>query len=169
MDNNGLTGSQLSQLLRQGITQPFFRGVYAKNELNQIAPSLIDFNSKLDLFLCNSDTRQDRGRHWFLVGRGPGDFGIFFDSFGNDCPGFIKTFLVEHCNSKYWSECTYSLQNSNSKLCGAFCVLVACELCRGLSFRDIIDQFSAYDLTDNDQFVIEWFIIEYNIDLSSLK
>ena len=104
-------------------------------------------------FISNTQTSDQRGEHWtafYFKKRGPDEF---FDSLGNQ-PGYYGQYFNTVLNKPYL--CTLEqIQESDSDVCGAYCIYYV--ICRyaGLDFQTILNTFDVRNRKKNDDVVVE--------------
>ena len=125
-----------------------FGGVYAKD---QLTTHLIKRNH---FYIINLDDMNSatNGTHWVTIYYHRGRF-EYFDSYG------LKPFqMIENYEYIYNSS---QLQSYESKACGFYCLYFIYHRFRGMSFYQIIKQFSLVD-KDYNQKLIRDFFNNYN-------
>lgn len=137
-------------------TKPYFRGVYALDEIPRI------FNGGKHCCVVNSDESNKSGSHWLAV-YFDGIQGQFFCSYGNP-PAFyggpLENFMETF--SEKWNFNTKRLQGTFSTVCGQYCIYYLIKKCEGRSLREIVNVFGT-DLHKNDEKVNAWFNRKYNV------
>jgi hypothetical protein len=105
------------------------------------------------IFIVNTDTHDQPGKHWvcfYFPQDGPTEF---FDSLGKH-PQFYSKMFVNFI-FRHSSEFVYNLkplQSDSSSTCGHFCLFYSALRCRGISTRNILSKFSD-DKLMNDELV----------------
>jgi hypothetical protein len=105
------------------------------------------------IFIVNTDTHDQPGKHWvslYLPQDGPVEF---FDPLGKE-PKFYSEMFVNFIFS-HSSEFVYNskrFQADSSRACGQFCLFYCALRCRGTSMHNILTKFSD-DKLANDKLV----------------
>lgn len=129
-------------LTRDRFTQPYFRGVFACDQLPK------QYLPRPSLLVVNTDPSDKPGQHWVGIYITRDGVGEYFDSYGGrpKVPQ-INRFLQK--NTKYSNYSARQLQGTFSTVCGQYVIFFHLHRCRDLSMRKIIELFSS-DTTDND-------------------
>ena len=151
--NSGLTALQLTETLTQDlVVRSQFKGVWAAD--------MIPDRKLPGLYIFNTATSRERGRHWVTVyvpRRGQSEF---FDSLAHS-PGYyqldFEKFLLKHQPSYMINNNT--LQDYGTVTCGYYEIFFAVHRCHGWKMVDILQLFTR-DLNKNDIRVVN-FMHEY--------
>lgn len=115
------------------ITQPYFRGVFARDQTKE-AKSFINPN-RANIFIFNTDPKSEPGEHWVCVYI-QGGKGELFDSFGMEPSNDLFNFI--HSNTESWIRNTMRFQSLLSSVCGQYCIFFACKRSMNFSFDQIL-------------------------------
>ncbi len=128
-------------------TKTSFRGVFASDELPLSAPTS-------SLYVCNTDTSSQPGKHWVVIYIDNKKRAEFFDSFGMypSVRGF-ETFLEN--NSLRWTHNNKTLQHPFSDACGYHCIFYSVYRCVGFDMNAIVNMYTN-NLMYNDAIVKEF-------------
>lgn len=151
--NNGLSGLQLTETLNQDLeVRRQFKGVWPAD--------MIPTRAQPGVYIFNTATSRERGRHWITIyvpDRGPAEF---FDSLGHSPEYYqakFEKFLVKHHRNYMINN--NRLQALGSATCGYYALFYVVHRCRGWEMRDIVHLFGR-DLFKNDIKVVN-FVHEY--------
>jgi hypothetical protein len=126
------------------ITQPYFRGVYASDQLPIYSPTA-------SLYVCNTDPSDAPGTHWIVIFIDDEKRGEYFDSFGRH-PS-VKTFeRFLNQNTISWKCNTAAVQHPLSDACGYHCIYFAVHRCIGYDMNAVMNMYSD-DVWFNDDIV----------------
>lgn len=90
------------------------------------------------------------GRHWLCLDlRNPQ--AEFFDSFGHT----MERYRFQDLSTPIVTYSAQQLQQDDSDVCGAYCVMYAAYKLRGRSIKDFLRHFS-HDKAANDAFILRW-------------
>ena len=129
-----------------------FRGVYARDQFNDIFPlgSTSRTSRPISLYICNLDNSNKPGSHWIVV-----DFNkysgkvIYFDSYGlPPTHADIAERLASESKELIWNN--VQLQELNTTVCGQYCTLYCLLRARDLTPRQIIDLLHCDGLISHD-------------------
>ena len=121
-----------------------FNGVYSKNNLPKL---------KNGAYFINLDHSENTGTHWAVVFV-MGDEVIYFDSFGVE---YIPKEIMEKIKNKNIKTIIFRIQDSNSIMCGYFCILFLEYMLKGKTLTDYTNLFSPWDLKKNDKIIKSYF------------
>lgn len=111
--------------------------------------------------IINSDTSDKPGTHWLaLFKEASNDIIEFFDSFSMPVEFYnphILKFINERCN--YLNQSRIQIQSNLSTTCGHFCIFYLIQRTRGVTFENILSEFSRTNLVKNDK-KVETFVNE---------
>lgn len=129
----GLNTLQLREALtREAVTKPFFRGVYAADQVRgaQVTPPC--------LMIVNTDPQEAPGSHWLLFFFVSDHLVEMFDSLGKSVDHYSK-FLTQWIRqqAQQMDVMTQRVQPEDSALCGHYCLYYAYYRCTGETMRDI--------------------------------
>ena len=101
--------------------------------------------SKPCFYIVNIDNSNKQGSHW-VVFHFP-EYGVpeFFDSLGNPPKYYNDNFVyffIRNNNYNYYKHNNMRLQDYNSKYCGQYCLYYIQLRCRGISYMNVLSQFS---------------------------
>ncbi len=119
-------------LIDNRVTEPFFDGVYSKD-------NLVDIESKPRLVISNTACSSQLGKHWVLFFF-KGETVEFYDSLGKDLFHYgleFQNFAFKFARTV--KQTGKRTQPENSKLCGAYCLFYAYWRCKGKSMKEIIN------------------------------
>ena len=122
-------------------------GVCAINQLKSI-----NFNSFS--IICNNEPDTEVGMHWLAFYKDESSECVeFFDSFAMPIDFYGEEFS-KFCTrkGKILQTSKVQLQSNQSSLCGNYCLYFLIHRSRGVSFTNILNQFSE-NLHDNDRIV----------------
>jgi hypothetical protein len=140
------TGQIYCALKTNPITRHQFCGVFASNQLPEelsLVPSCL---------VANTDPDSEPGEHWVAVYRNADGSTDYFDSYGRQPTGAIKSWLYRTCGGSI--RCNHKcLQSPLSSACGQYCVYFLLSKCRGLRLPDIVKCFTKNTLL-NDACVV---------------
>ena len=129
-------------LKRDRFTRPYFRGVFACNQLpKQHLP-------RPSVLVVNTDPSDKPGQHWVGIYIDQNGVGEYFDSYGQP-PKVLQITRFLQKNTKH---CIYNarhLQGPFSTVCGQYVIFFHWHRCRDLSMTKITQLFSS-DTEDND-------------------
>lgn len=128
------------------VVKPFFRGVFARDELASItltAPSL---------YVVNTDLARNAGIHWTTIFLPENANALYFDSFGF-APLFFDYYCFLERHSPYFYFNKAQIQSVESVLCGEFCMYLAYMLCSGKTLEQYRSKFSLTAPTLNDAII----------------
>ena len=91
------------------------------------------------LVICNSQSSDKLGEHWFLIFYKDVKEIYFIDSFAKSPEQYG---LNEKFSTRKVFSLSSSLQNTLSTVCGEFCVYFAFNLCRNIPLRKCLEPFS---------------------------
>lgn len=123
-------------LYKNKLTEPFFDGLYARDQLENII-------IKPQLVIANTDPSTAPGEHWVLFFF-RGTSVDFFDSLGRNIEAYhedIRNFI-----DRYSSEVNYlshRIQPLNSNMCGHFCLYYALKCCQGYDMSSILSSIES--------------------------
>ena len=114
------------------VTEPFFDGIYARDQLESII-------IKPRLVIVNTDPSYSKGEHWLLFFF-RGQVVNFFDSLGRDVSEYHAD--IWHFVYRYSSQIVSAkirIQPPKSDLCGQLCLYYAFKCCQGYEMKDVLD------------------------------
>lgn len=91
------------------------------------------------------------GVHWLALDL-RGEDPEFFDSFGHS----VDYYGFNDVAFPYVKHSTVQLQQNNSDVCGAYCVMYAVYKLEGNTLRDMLERFNTRQLRYNDAVVLNW-------------
>jgi len=139
----------------------YYRGTFALDNLLSEAETYLDI-SKDNIFIFNSQPSKYPGLHWLLLYISKhGETLTFFDSFAKP-PEFYSqqlAYLINglSANVKGPLRLAQFRIQSDSRLCGVYCIFVAHQLAIGERLEVALERFSPVNLRENDQRVLHWF------------
>lgn len=147
--SSGLTALQLTLTLTIDLeVRRQFKGVWAADEVPR--------SNQPGLYIFNTATSKELGRHWisiYIPEQGPGEF---IDSLGHS-PEYYQdkfvNFLVEQHPSYMLND--NRLQDYGSSTCGYYAIFYGIHRCRGWKMMDIVHLFGR-DLNKNDIKVVDF-------------
>ena len=105
-------------------------------------------------YVINTDPAHEPGEHWVAL---LWDKDInYFDSYGLPPLKPIKRFL----QGTSWNENVWMLQQPFSSVCGLYCIFMLHHLSM-MSMKDIITYSFNENDTQNDEFILQWFLQTY--------
>ena len=129
-------------LKRDPITNKYFLGVFARNELPQ------NFSYPA-CFVLNTEDRTKSGEHWLAIHYNENGYCNFFDSYGLP-PAYYKLETYLKKTSSRWTWNMKRVQGL-SQYCGFYCVFYLLLKCRGRS-DEFFEKFNS-NLNQNDTFI----------------
>lgn len=130
-------------------------GVFAADQMPKI------IRKRPTGFICNTETRNEKGAHWIAFYVNEQRRGIFFDSFAHSPDYYSRHFLkFFECNTTSLEINRKRLQGANSSVCGQYCIFALSLLCREYNLEDIQDFFSD-NYQANDIYVFDTIIRTY--------
>ena len=103
-------------------------------------------------FVVNTDTCNEKGRHWVAFHFPVTGVPEFFDSLGNAPETYQRHFReVLILNGPQYSVLRNQLQPDDSDTCGLYCVYNVKMRCRRIDMGDILKSFSVHELDRNDR------------------
>ena len=120
-------------------------------------------------YILNTDSSDQRGKHWVVCDFESPYYAEFFDSYGNhpkDLAVEFVTFLNQ--NAKVWKFNRRTLQGQCSSVCGQYCIYYLYHKCRNIPLSTILGVFTK-DTGVNDCLVNEFVNIEFQKDLPVLN
>ncbi|MDI9312985.1 MAG: Ulp1 family isopeptidase [Limnohabitans sp.] len=123
---------QIEKILKNNT---LFKGVYPRDKIPRI------FNNRPSGIIVNTDSSLEPGEHWvsIIIHNKNGEY---FDSFG--LPPLHKD-LINYLDSacpEGWTYNSSTIQHTDSKSCGLFCICYINSRTSGLSFSQFISSFS---------------------------
>ena len=120
--------------------------------------------SKPTALVVNTGDHKRPDMHWVAVYVNKSCDGLYFDSFGIPpvIPDHINR-LRKYCKSFRWN--TVQLQ-SDTDVCGQYCIMFLSYMCKGLGFEKFLDNFSK-NLVKNDD-IVRSFVQYKNVDANFL-
>ena len=112
-------------------TQPFFDGVFARDQLEEII-------MKPQLVIVNSEPSDSEGKHWVLFFF-KGQSVDFFDSLGKDISAYHPDFA--NFIDRYSLQTNYlnvRIQPPRSSICGQYCLYYAYKCCQCYDMEEIV-------------------------------
>ena len=159
-----MNGFEISQCLEQHpLTSHSFKGVYSRDELKNkhLQPG--------NLFIINTDKRQDPGAHWVLFYRGRSDPPLYFDSYGNP-PLHKEMYEFAIKDNETFGYNAWRLQDVDSSVCGHYVTYLAARLCAGESIENIRRAHFSEDNTKlNDRMILTLFRKEFGFSRVDYK
>ena len=111
-----------------------FCGVYARDQLPKTLRRPVSF-------IVNTDSKNEKGEHWvaFYLTKSRLEYfdPLGFPPFGKNLVGFIN----KNTRKRFYYSCK-SLQNSNSTICGKYCIAFIKHRYSGKSYVSFINKFS---------------------------
>lgn len=104
-------------------------------------------------YVINTDTYDGPGEHWVSFYMDNDNTADYFDSFGT-VPVKSTYSWLRSCGMKQIRYNKKWLQNPDSTVCWAYCILFLRMRCRGVPLEDIIASFYSYDFLKNDMIVM---------------
>jgi len=140
-------------LLADPATSPFFRGIYATDNL-ALASSVVDPGTK-NVIVCNTSSSQHgTGIHWVMFYKSP-ERNVFFDSIAQPLDTYPEE-IVQYLRDDVYERVPFKLQGENSPLCGVFVIHFCDALCRDVPLSKILQRFSV-DTNFNGRLVLGWY------------
>lgn len=163
-----MNSRQLTSYLRCNVsTSPFFRGVFAVDEVLAALRgdrTKVDEEDRARFYIVNTDVATKRGRHWILLFVNPRTRCIYFlDSYAQNPSEYgvimkdVATTMRDQHPMYTYFELPFCIQSNVSALCGLYCIYFAYQLCRNVSFNDMCAQFSPSDRRNNDKKLLHWY------------
>ncbi len=136
------------------VIRPYFRGVFSLDNLILYGDEYLNLE-EINVIIFNSQPSDSEGAHWLLLVISSGwQNVVFFNSFANP-PEFYSIALAKFMGEGVVVS-PYRVQG-DSIICALYCILVAHFLSKGKDLDPFIRRsFSPYNLSDNDNSVIEW-------------
>ncbi len=151
-----MNGGEIEDVIYNDIqTYKHFGGVWAADEVKTLIPS-----QRHKLFIINTDEKHKPGSHWTCF-YFDGDTAEFFDPVAHT-PNYYHKYFV-HFLQRYSKTYLYNnsrIQNYNSELCGAYCIMFCMYRSRGMSMECFVKTFCKSNLLCNDQ-VVKDFMLKY--------
>lgn len=138
-----------------------FEGVYASDRL----PLFCNYNNTA--LVMNLDPHNQSGSHWVSIYIENG-YGLYFDSYG--MPPTVNANFVHFLNrncTQGWDYNRTELQALDSDVCGHYCIWFLSERARGVSLKNIVNQFTA-NCTVNDKLVKQNVVKRYGSIVAKL-
>ena len=136
-----MKGQDLSSFaLKDPFIRKYFKGVYAKDELQVLTAS----SSKPQLIIVNTDRLDQPGKHWICLWLSQQQ-NEQFDPLGKPPLPEMRQVLGDRYNYN-----TQRVQHPSSESCGQFCLYYAYYKSRGYSMKDILHKFDPLQLVFND-------------------
>ena len=130
---------QLTLVLRKDrYMRSVFQGVYPSDKLRT---NVLSYPA---LFIANVDTSDKPGTRWVAFYFTKEREGEFFDSYAlplSNYTGTFSSFLNNNSNS--WKFNSKTLQSTDSKVCGHYCLYFALFRSRQVSMSTIVNRFSS--------------------------
>ena len=150
---------ELNYIMRR--FQPIFRGVFRKNELDNIKITGYPF-----AVISNESDFGTRGTHWVALYFGVYGNCDFFDSYGRMSKPDIRKVIDKHTNFG----CGYGgiacgklrvnrkqLQSYNSDVCGHYCIFfLSKRITEKRPMEKILAIFNEDNKVENDRFVLDY-------------
>lgn len=129
--------SQLENILQEDpVVKKVFGGVHPCNKLPRRR------KQHQRLFVANTDPHTRPGSHWVAFYFTPRGRCIYFDSYGMPPVNRqLLNFAKRH--DQHWAYNSKKLQDTNSKVCGQYCLMFAYYMTRGKSLQQFVDLFGA--------------------------
>ncbi len=109
-------------------------------------------------FVISNTQKSDKaGEHWvafYFPRKGPDEF---FDYMGQ-MPEYYGTELENNLTKRFYIS-SDQIQDSNSDLCGQYCVYYVMRRHEGYSMQSLVNVFNRNDTKNNDVIIREWFKI----------
>ena len=140
--------------------KPYFRGVYALNELLTDALSMIDLN-KENYFVFNTDTKDKPGSHWVGAVIDINKKSVFIDSYGKS-PNYydMEEFFDQACDGDFIS-IDKQLQSNFTNVCGLYVIYFLHFIAKGTSLTEILKTIPKMSKVLVDRYMLEWFVKNY--------
>lgn len=139
----------LNFIIKDSLTLSKFGGIFAVDQLTFLIPNREIF------YICNTDISSKEGLHWVVIYSGFKDSSIsYFDPLGEKPSSEFINFMSNNVKKRIQFN-SKRLQSSYSEHCGYYCLYFIHEICRGLSFENIVNNFSS-NLDVNENFVIDF-------------
>ena len=102
--------------------------------------------------IANTDNSDGKGKHWVTFYFNAYGFDDYFDSLGKP----PEYYGFRHFRQRrYWMNCD-QIQDSNSIVCGLYCIYYVMNRCAGKTMKDIVEPFDINNRTKNDAFVVDF-------------
>ena len=125
--------------------EPRFNGVFSRNNLFK--------KIKDGAYIINLGEYADVGTHWIALFCKKNEI-VYFDSFGVE---HIPEEIKEFCGNKNIKANIFRIQESNSIMCGYFCIGFFDFMLAGKKLTDYTNMFSPYDFKKNDNIILSYF------------
>lgn len=106
----------------------------------------LNFALKINEFvIANTDPVSLPGRHWVAFYKNHNNILQFFDSFGCLPEYYSRNFVLflkENSVKKYYETNSCKIQNSNSNICGLYCLLFYVSVTKNIGYDYFLSQFS---------------------------
>ena len=142
----------ISLLLSQSANKDvIFTPTLAIDELHLMGLHNPAVSKKCQGYIINTDRRKGRGRHWMAVFSNPVEKNVeLFDSLALSHP--LLNVYLHNCKTTVKKN-LFRLQPPGSDSCGYFVLFYLLNRSWGVSFNDILNVFSTYNLQGNESIV----------------
>lgn len=124
------------------------------------------------LVISNTEPSWLSGKHWVAFCFPENDLPEFFDSYGHPpifyTPDFVSFLKLNSSTGGYVFN-QWQLQSFNSNVCGLYCILYALSKYKNLSFVNFLNQFSPFEVKENDLKCVDLIETNFNVKLNLVK
>ena len=159
-----MNSGELRNILDVFVPKSFVTGVYASDQLNFI-------KSPQFAVVFNNESSKFGGMHWLAMWKSKDTNVIqFFDSFAMPLDFYAPSIadFIRKNSGAVVSSCQ-QIQSDFSEVCGQFCIYFLAKRISGMSFEEILGEFTTFDLRKNDTKVMNFALLNFTYPTFSAK